>query len=238
MRPIDKGDTPRIYSNYQDAKPDLVDRLGSYCSYCERRIPTNLAVEHILPKDVVLGFSHLRNEWTNFLLGCVNCNSAKGTEVIEFDKILLPDRDNTLPYFDYQENGMVEVFEDFYDDEIVEMAKKVISLVNLNLENHPNWNDSIMFSAIERIGQRVQAWVQAKDALQDYLDGNVISKRIAAEAAATGFFSIWMTAFEGQVEVRKMIIESFGGTAKDCFDDNTNPIYPRPNNGLENSGKA
>jgi hypothetical protein len=236
MRPINRGNSPNIYTNYEEAKPDLVDRLGSYCSYCERRIPTNLAVEHILPKDDSLGFTHLENEWTNFLLGCVNCNSAKRIKIISFDQYLLPDRDNTFPYFDYQENGMVEVVAP--DDEIARMAQNTLDMVVLNRFEHPNWDSTIMFSAIERVGQRVQAWVQAKDALQDYLDGFTIPRRIAAEAAATGFFSIWMTAFEGHIEVRKAIIEIFSGTAADCFDDNTDPIYPRPNNGLENSGKA
>ncbi len=179
MRPINRGNSPQVYTDYKNAKPDLVDRLGTYCSFCERRIPTNLAVEHIFPKDDNLPYAHLRNEWNNFLLSCVNCNSAKGTQIISTSNYLLPDRDNTFPYFDYQENGMVEVFEGNYDDDIVEMAQKVISLVNLNLNNHPNWNDSIMFSAIERIGQRVQAWVQAKDAysINNPLDPETIRRR-------------------------------------------------------------
>jgi hypothetical protein len=69
MRPIDKGNAPQVFTNYQDAKPFLTNQLGTYCSYCERRIATNLAVEHILPKDINLPYAHLRNEWTNFLLG-------------------------------------------------------------------------------------------------------------------------------------------------------------------------
>lgn len=48
MRPVCRGPSPRKqdFANYDDAKPDLVSRLGLYCSYCERRIATNLAVEH------------------------------------------------------------------------------------------------------------------------------------------------------------------------------------------------
>lgn len=81
MRPVERGeapietdDQPRQYSKYQDARPDLISRLGKYCSYCERRIPTNLAVEHIQNKD---DRPDLEREWCNFLLGCVNCNSTK-----------------------------------------------------------------------------------------------------------------------------------------------------------------
>lgn len=63
-------------------------------------------------------------------------------------------------------------------------------------------------------------------------------RRIAAEAASAGFFSIWMKAFEGVVDVREGLIQIFGNTSTDCFDDNTDSIVPRPNNGLAEAGKA
>lgn len=237
MRPITKGDSPTAkYTNYEKAKPDLTNRLGLYCSYCERRIPTNIAVEHILPKDASLGYKHLRNEWTNFLLGCVNCNSAKKTKVISFDQYLLPDRDNTFPFFIYQENGMVDVYA--ADKSIEKMAQNTLDLVALNKYDHPHWDETISFSALDRFGQRVEAWVIAKETLNAYDNGDIKSPQIAYLATAIGFFSIWMKAFERKIEVRKAIIDRFGGTAKDCFDDSTNPICPRPRNGLENSGKA
>lgn len=62
MRPVRRGSSPiaNDFNRYEDAKTDLISRiskghlkerhLGSYCSYCERRIETNLAVEHIEPK--------------------------------------------------------------------------------------------------------------------------------------------------------------------------------------------
>ncbi len=54
MRPIRRGASPRPgdFANYRDALPDLVSRLGRYCSYCERLIPVQLAVEHIQPKGL------------------------------------------------------------------------------------------------------------------------------------------------------------------------------------------
>src|SRR4051794_30755826 len=100
MRPVNRGPAgPQPYANYQAAKPELVNRLGTYCSYCERRIPTNLAVEHIQPKGLPQ-YAHLINEWTNFLLGCVNCNSAKATTPVEIDDYYFPDRDNTFSAFE------------------------------------------------------------------------------------------------------------------------------------------
>ena len=74
MRPIDRGPAPRAYAEYGDSIGDLVDRLGRYCSYCERRLPTHLAVEHMAPKSLHEG---RELDWCNFLLGCVNCNLSK-----------------------------------------------------------------------------------------------------------------------------------------------------------------
>jgi 5-methylcytosine-specific restriction endonuclease McrA len=78
MRPIRRGSSPRQadFTNYREALPDLVGRLGMYCSYCERRIPTQLAVEHIQPKGLPASQA-LQGRWENFLLACVNCNSIK-----------------------------------------------------------------------------------------------------------------------------------------------------------------
>ena len=42
------------------------------------------------------------------------------------------------------------------------------------------------------------------------------------------YFSIWMTVFADDVEMKRMIIEKFIGTASDCFDKDGNPV-PRNN---------
>src|SRR5688572_22629383 len=92
-RPVDKGAAPRVYAAYQEAGSDLQARLGDYCSYCERRIETHLAVEHVQPK---VRRASLRTSWRNFLLGCVHCNSCKGKKRIALHSYYWPDRDNTL----------------------------------------------------------------------------------------------------------------------------------------------
>jgi 5-methylcytosine-specific restriction endonuclease McrA len=78
MRPIRRGLSPRTsdFEEYQSAQPYLAGRLDTYCSYCERRIATNLAVEHIQPKGRP-AYANLIGRWDNFLLACVNCNSTK-----------------------------------------------------------------------------------------------------------------------------------------------------------------
>ena len=94
MRPILRGDPPSTqFDYYEDAKADLVARLGLFCSYCERPIKTNLAVEHILPKTI---YKDLELEWSNFLLSCVNCNSCKGSKDVDRSEVLLPDHDNPI----------------------------------------------------------------------------------------------------------------------------------------------
>jgi len=235
MRPVNRGPAPRTYDKYEKAKQDLVNQLGSYCSYCERRIPTYLAVEHIQPKGLPQ-YEHLKNEWTNFLLACVNCNSSKSDKPVELDEILLPDRDNTFAAFVYHEDGTVDINRDMPAD-IQTLAVATRDLTALNRMDHPNWKEAVCFSALERVGQRIQAWEQAKEARQDYEIGETSAKSIAREAAATGFFSIWMDAFAGISEVRLKIIQSFPNTDMDCFDEFTNPISPRPTTGLAYGGK-
>lgn len=49
MRPVLRGDSPQAmdFANYRDAFGELASRIDMFCSYCERRIVTQLAVEHI-----------------------------------------------------------------------------------------------------------------------------------------------------------------------------------------------
>lgn len=82
MRPVDRGLVPTDGigdefkpKKYQEFREFLIRRLGSYCSYCERPLTHNVAVEHIKPKD---SNKLLEKEWSNLLLACTNCNSTKG----------------------------------------------------------------------------------------------------------------------------------------------------------------
>lgn len=236
MRPVNRGAAPAVYARYEDAKQDLVNRLGSYCSYCERRIPTLLAVEHIQPKGLAQ-YAHLECEWTNFLLACVNCNSAKSDEVVECNALLLPDRDNTFAAFVYDKLGTVSP-NPAVGPVVKALARALCDLTALNRVNHPHWNEAVLFSALERVGQRVQAWLQADEARADFDEGRTWSGAIAREAAATGFFSIWMAAFEGVPEVRSAIIAAFPSTANDCFDALAATVSPRPANGLAFGGRV
>lgn len=102
MRSVDKGEAPKPdYNPYQTAKRDLVNAIGDYCSYCERKIEHMGAVEHVQPKSAVLA---LATKWDNYLLGCVNCNSTKGSKVIDDTNItdyVFPDKNDTFALVEY-----------------------------------------------------------------------------------------------------------------------------------------
>lgn len=85
MRPVERGAAPREYARYGDAIRDLEEKLGRYCSYCERRLPIGLAVEHVAPKSL---HPDRELDWNNFLLGRTNCNSVKDVADVADDDVL------------------------------------------------------------------------------------------------------------------------------------------------------
>ena len=227
MRPVTRGPAPGPINKYKDAKPHLVRQLGLYCSYCERRIPTNLAVEHIQPKGLAK-YAHLENSWENFLLACVNCNSAKGDTDVEPVNYYLPDRDNTYVPFCYLENGFVKP-SDTLDMEKKAIAKATIDLVGLNKGFKEN-STELFIVAIERFAQRAAAQKQASDSLLGYEQRPIplVRALLVQLACASGFFSIWMSTFRAHAEVQCAFIDGFPGTGRGCFAPMTaQPISPR-----------
>ena len=135
MRPVDKGavplddeGNPKQFSKYKNARSDLITRLGGYCSYCEMKLDASLAVEHVQPKK---HHEHLALSWSNFLLGCTNCNSTKGDKDPELSSLLWPDSDNTFMAFQYSEDGVVRVNPALSGDR-ARKATAMIKLVGLD----------------------------------------------------------------------------------------------------------
>ncbi|MCX6381772.1 MAG: HNH endonuclease [Armatimonadetes bacterium] len=236
MRPVDKGVAPTTYSAYEEAKPDLVSRLGTYCSYCERRLATHIAVEHIINKD---RDPSLRLVWDNFLLTCVNCNSAKGTKIVSLDTLYFPDRDNTFFAFEYLADANIVPSSSLTPAQAI-IATDTRALTELNRPIRTFYDANGKRVAIEKISQRMDVWASAKRS-RDNLSRcctDAMRDQIVISALAEGFFSIWMTVFEGDAEMRNRFITEFTGTAKDCFDPiTTAPISPRSKNHLAHSGK-
>ena len=92
---------------YNKAKSNLLERIGEYCSYCERT--GDLHVEHVVPRR---RRPDLTEEWTNFLLGCTNCNGIKSNRNHSRDGYIWPDRDDTEAAFEYLPDGIVRVRHD------------------------------------------------------------------------------------------------------------------------------
>jgi uncharacterized protein (TIGR02646 family) len=240
MRPVIRGDSPQAddYDNYRHSFPDLAGRLGMYCSYCERRIATQLAVEHIQPKDLA-AYQHLIGRWDNFLLGCVNCNSTKGKKDVVLGNVLLPDRDNTAVAYEYTMDGRI-VVRDHLTESQKAMASLTLALVGLDKRASTVGDSNGQLVAIDRVAQRMEAWLIAEASKYDLQTNpsDAFRRQIARTATAHGFFSIWMAVFADDRAVRKLLIEEFIGTAADCFDaETTLPVSPRPATGLANGSK-
>ncbi|MDE9535101.1 HNH endonuclease [Xenorhabdus bovienii] len=235
MRPIRRGDSPQPtdFDDYKNAKPELMSRLGSYCSYCERLINTNLAVEHIQPKGGSDGHSELVGRWDNFLLACINCNSIKKDKPVELDNVLLPDRDNTFYAYKYTEDGKVLVFEGLQPD-VRQLAAKTLKLVGLDkdISHHADSNGELV--AMDRVSQRMQAWVEAEEArgnLAANPDNIPLKEMVVRLAEKSGFFSVWMTVFDNDRDMKIRLISAFKGTeGSGCFNlENGSYITPSPN---------
>lgn len=216
VRPVDKGSAPAAYARYEDAGPDLQNRLGDYCSYCERQIETNLAVEHIQPKSRV---SALRLDWSNFLLGCVNCNSRKGNTPINLPDYLWPDCDNTLRAIEYVRGGLVQP-NPTLSTQVQAKAQATIALTGL--DRYPGSPGRKPSSSDRRWNKRRELWQLAERDRQRLAtnDSSVVRELIVENALGRGMFSIWWTAFVGDADMRRRLREAFLGTHAGSFDVN------------------
>ncbi len=245
MRPVRRGPSPQAhdFDPYREAFPYLVSRLGTYCSYCERRIATVLDVEHIQPKGGDYARPHLAGRWDNFLLACRNCNSSKKDKDVILGDVLLPDRDNTFVAFVYSPDGGIGPA-DGLPPAIAGMARAILRLTGLDKRPSVTLDENDRIVATERVSQRMEAWLEAEEAKAD-VDadpGNLaIKRRVVKHALALGFFSIWMTVFNDDVDMRNRLIDAFQGTRDSgCFDVATTlPVSPAPNlDGLADGGKV
>lgn len=207
MRKVDRGPWPRDHGTnakkfdpYTKAKADLICRLGEYCSYCERL--GDLHVEHVVPR------SHrpdLEQEWTNFLLGCVNCNAIKSNTNRSRNGYLWPDQDDTEAAFSYLPEGMVRVRDDLPGPTRTK-AQNLFDLVGLG--RRPTNNSRVRDL---RWRKRREAWGQANFALRQIKKGADVEWVIRL-AKAVGFFSVWMTVFADDPQMCDRLRRSFPGT--------------------------
>jgi len=181
-----------------------------FCSYCERRIATQLAVEHIQPNGLA-AYEHLRGSWENFLLGCVNCNSTKGNNELVLANVLLPDRDNTAAAYEYTMDGKITIRASLTPAQRT-LAERTLALTGLDRPTVVDSNGRLV--AVDRVAQRMETWLIAQESKSD-LQMNLTEafrRQIARTAIAHGHFSIWMSVFSDDIDVRKLLIAEFQGT--------------------------
>ncbi|WP_395812116.1 HNH endonuclease [Archangium minus] len=199
------------------ARGELIARIGEYCSFCESRMHASLAVEHILPK-----FHHpdLELDWDNFLLACVNCNSTKGDQPIDPGDYYWPDRDNTARAFAYAADGIVRPAPGLTAAQR-KVAQRTITLTGL--DKLPTKNPK---ASDRRWQHRGEAWGRAERARACLAahDSESMRRLIVDQATAYGFWSIWMTVFAADMDMRRRFLTAFVGCPADCFDTNTQPV--------------
>jgi hypothetical protein len=214
--PVDSHGDPLVYAEYGDAKYDLVQRLGPFCTYCERRLATHIAVEHIEAR--YLGGAVI--DWNNFLLACTNCNSSKGIKPLP-NPCFLPDRFNTAYAFEYGPGAMIAANVALASPQETTAANDTLDLFGLRslMPMAPRQPDRRWDDYIERWGNAeisLQRW-QSKPTSE-------LREQIAETAQACGAFSIYMTVFKKEPAVRQEILDRFQkyNTRLRCFDTNAN----------------
>ncbi|WP_426992833.1 HNH endonuclease [Methylomonas sp. CM2] len=219
--PVDKAGNVILFKNYRNAAPILKDRLGKYCSYCELKFPQT-HVEHIQPKSLE---PQLENDWNNFLLACPLCNGIKNDSSINsgnLNDFFWPDKDNTFIPFVYEKDRAPQISNQLSGD-LKKIAEKTLLLTGLDREpTHPKFN----IRTDERWHERNTAWGKAERAkfnLQRQ-PTEVMREQIIDTATSTGFWSVWMTVFQDDADMRRRLIEAFHGTCPSCFDADTQPI--------------
>lgn len=219
MRPVLRGACPQDngqdvrFSEYPQARRELIGRLGEYCSYCEMQLDASLAVEHVQPKKPPGAKAALPERelaWGNFLLACTNCNSTKGDTDVALGDYLWPDRDNTFHSLTYSEGGRV----DSATGPQKAQADRLIALVGL--QKAPDTAEA----SDRRWLNRLEAWdmaVRAKDRLAR-CPGDDMKEQIIETVQAKGFWSIWMTVFKNDADMQARLIAALPGTRTEYFE--------------------
>ena len=225
MRPVSKGNAPRIYNRYDHARDDLFQQIGMYCSYCEMPIQNMAEVEHVIPLDN--GGAEL--DWGNFLPACKYCNTSKSNRNLTRDNYFWPDRDNTLRAFLYSQGIQISPALNLT---IIETACARATIDLCKLDRQPG-SDNPPTERDTRWMGRDRAWNIAIDSLINLneVPNEKMENQIVLTAIGTGYFSVWMEVFHEERSIRQKLIEAFPGTAQDCFDQYFQPIH-RPGGNL------
>lgn len=189
-----------------------------------------LAVEHIQAKSI---HPALIGSWRNFVLGCSNCNSSKLAKNPALSEVFIPDRDNTAVLFDYRQDGRLEIRQGLAAS-VRAVATQTLTLTGLDKVPAMTLDANERQVALDRVAQRMECWLYAEDArveIEAQPGNEGLRQTVVKLALSSGFFSVWMRAFEHDLDMRLRFIHAFPGTAASgCFDLQTaEPVSPAPN---------
>lgn len=211
MRRIDEGPAPQDctgqalrFENYRDAARWLKERIGRYCSYCERTVPTSLAAEHKLPK---VSHPELQATWGNLLLACSNCNSNKHAKVFKAGSVIWPDEHDTFGSIDYEPSGAVRPAAHLPAPDH-DRVRNLLALLGLDKE------PTRVGSSDHRWFDRLEAWRKASQSCVDIAanDSPQLRRAVIDTARSTGAFSVWMAAFASDRPMREELVRCFPGS--------------------------
>ena len=222
MRPIVRGEPPQIagsepgIASYRKFAAPLEERVGPYCAYCEMRLNEGIKLEHVRPKSL---HPDLESNWHNLLPSCVFCNSIKGSQPVDLFEYLWPDRDNCFLAFLYEPDRVPQINPRLQTSR--QQAQNTLSIFKLDLEPRYHGDGSLD----RRLRQRIETWRKAQDAKSDLIQypSAGMCRSIVDTATSSGFWSVWMTVFADEPEMRQRFIEAFPGTCTSCFNANTEP---------------
>jgi hypothetical protein len=195
MRPVEKGASPKVYTDYSIARHDLANRIGYFCSYCEMKVYNSIEVEHVLPQNQ--GGNSV--DWSNFLLSCKYCNTIKSDHNGNLSDYVWPDRDNTDLVFDYSEAKIIEP-KTTMAPTLYNMAVASINLMGLDRVpggvNRPTEADT-------RWRSREEVWTIAKESYNNWLSAPILQMalQIASTSLISGHYSIWCEIFKKEILV-------------------------------------
>lgn len=174
------------------------------------------AVEHVSPKQ---RDRERERDWGNLLLACAYCNARKGSNPKPslLGDYCWPDRDNTFRAFVYRESGEVEVNRAL-PDAAQALAMRTCTLVRLN--KRPREGESLD-AGDPRWQKRIRVWGIACDLRDDLAERDTprVRERVVKVAYEMGCWSIWMTVFASDPDMRRRLIAALPGTSRGCFSE-------------------
>lgn len=223
MRPVNKNPPAGPFSDPAAAQKPLYERLGKYCSYCERWMPCGLAVEHKRPKSKHPFYKFL---WSNFLLSCGNCNSGKGYRRVFLKYYFWPDVDNTFRAFNYDNEGFVSVSKSLPKQKR-RIAQRTIQVLGLNRHL---WKNRKPAQSDDRWSDRRSAWQKAELLRIELENHDTTQQRnhIINMALERGMLSIWLSVFRDHPQIKVRLLQAFLGTDTNSYNPANGDPIPRP----------